>query len=1090
MATIAPLAGSFALIFGGCCSNVYCLEAIVKHEPDSGLLITLFQFVFTCLSTLHYQFDPRCRYFVKPSPVPFRKWCISAALFFTVNMMNNWAFAFDISVPVHIILRSFGSVTTMAAGWMRGKKYTPVQIFSVAVLTLGVMVSAWADAMSKGKTMDTSGIDLTSSNFELGLLVLLIAQFLSAYMGAYVEDIYLQHGNHWQANLFYSHLLSLPLFASFAPILYNQFTRLQSSQPFQVPPSIAANLPPTVNKALASTSQHVIYLTANAVTQLLCITGVNILSANTSAVTVTIVLNIRKLVSFLLSIWLFGNQMSGLMKVGAAMVFGAGALYGWETSYNIPKKRRDAAEKGKKNQLRSGPRVRTMSSPSGVRHRGPKDKKRPTTPNPEVVAEKAHEVLDKVKPRLVPKKNAEWDYRIAIAIITVLAFVTRFWLITHPTQVVFDEVHFGKFASYYLQRTYFFDVHPPLGKLLFAFAGWLVGYDGSFLFDNIGDSYITNNVPYVAYRAMPATLGALTVPTVFLIMWESGYSLPACVTASGLLLFDNGHIGEDRLILLDASLIFFMATSLLAYVRFYKLRHVPFSRKWWKWLLLTGVSLSCVISIKYVGLFTFFSIGIPVLIDLWDLMNINRRQGALTLQEFGKHFAARALALIIIPFFLYLFWFQVHFSILTRSGPGDDFMSPEFQETLSDNVMTLQSVGIEYFDTITIRHKETKVYLHSHLDRYPLRYEDGRISSQGQQVTGYPHNDTNNHWQILPFTTVNMEEANGKRFNDTLFEIRVEGTKGKQDFKTMSSHFKLIHVPTKVAMWTHTTPLPDWAYKQAEINGNKNVQQTSNIWYVDDIPSLPVDSERNKKEPRQVKHMSFLRKYIELQRAMFFHNNALTSSHPYASFPISWPFLLRGVSFWTHNDTRQQIYFLGNPLGWWLASSLLAVFAGIIGADQLALRRGMDALDIRTRSRLYNSTGFFFLTWLAHYVPFYLMGRQLFLHHYLPAHLASTLVTGALVEFIFSMEPPEIDSPPAGSAPGAVKGHRRTKSRPVRERVSSQSLLGSWIATIVILAAVFWCFLFFAPLTYGKPGLTVPQVNARKWLAYDLHFAK
>lgn len=668
------------------------------------------------------------------------------------------------------------------------------------------------------------------------------------------------------------------------------------------------------------------------------------------------------------------------------------------------------------------------------------------------------------------------------------------------------------------------------------------------MFENIGDSYITNKVPYVAYRAMPATMGALTVPTVFMIMWESGYSLPACVTAAGLMLFDNAHIGQTRLILLDATLIFFMALSVLSYIRFYKLRHIPFSRKWWKWLLLTGVCLSCVISTKYVGAFTFFSIGVPVLIDLWDLMDINRRQGALSLPEFGKHFAARAIGLVVVPFFLYLFWFQVHFSILTRSGPGDDFMTPEFQETLSDNIMTLQSVGINYYDTITIRHKETKVYLHSHPDRYPLRYDDGRISSQGQQVTGYPHNDTNNHWQILPstqlsstqdqrvkigdvirlrhlitdtmllthdvaspyyptnqeFTTIGHEEANGARFNDTLFEIRVDG-KGKGDFKTMSTHFKLIHVPTKVAMWTHTSPLPEWAYKQAEINGNKNVQQSSNVWLVDDIPSLPNEDVRNKKEVKQVKRLSFLRKYIELQRAMFYHNNALTSSHPYSSFPVSWPFLLRGVSFWTNNDTREQIYFLGNPLGWWLASSLLAVFAGIIGADQLALRRGMDALDLRkssnstfgsfltcivhpgTRSRLYNSTGFFFLTWAAHYVPFYVMGRQLFLHHYLPAHLASVLVTGALVEFIFNIEPVDPESPPPT---GTVKGHRRTRSRPVRERVATQSLIGSWIATILILAAVFWCFLFFAPLTYGKPGLTVEQVNARKWLAYDLHFAK
>lgn len=65
-----------------------------------------------------------------------------------------------------------------------------------------------------------------------------------------------------------------------------------------------------------------------------------------------------------------------------------------------------------------------------------------------------------------------------------------------------------QFASYYLQRTYFFDVHPPFGKLLFALMGWFVGYDGHFLFDNIGDSYIDNKVPYVAFRALPALMGS------------------------------------------------------------------------------------------------------------------------------------------------------------------------------------------------------------------------------------------------------------------------------------------------------------------------------------------------------------------------------------------------------------------------------------------------------------------------------------------------------------------------------------------------------------------------------------------------------
>ncbi|KAK7521655.1 protein O-mannosyl-transferase 1 [Phyllosticta citriasiana] len=770
-----------------------------------------------------------------------------------------------------------------------------------------------------------------------------------------------------------------------------------------------------------------------------------------------------------------------------------------------------------------------MSSPAPVRYRGKDKSKRSATPSLENSSADSSDA-DKVKSKPYPSNalGREWDYKLAITVITALAFISRFWNIGHPDQVVFDEVHFGKFASHYLQRTYFFDVHPPFGKLLFAFAGWLVGYDGSFLFENIGDSYITNKVPYVAYRAMPATMGALTVPVVFLIMWESGYSLPACITASGLLLLDNAHIGQTRLILLDAGLILSMALSVLCYIKFYKERHIPFTAKWWKWLLLTGVSLSCVISTKYVGLFTFLSVGVPVAIDLWDLLDINRRQGSLSLPDFGKHFAARMTGLIVIPFMLYLFWFQVHFTILTRSGPGDDFMTPEFQETLSDNIMMQQSVDIQYFDAITIRHKETKVYLHSHPDKYPLRYDDGRISSQGQQVTGYPHNDTNNHWQIVPaqapvdkprevkngdlvrllhlgtntvllthdvaspyfptnqeFTTVDMLTANGERFNDTVFEIRIENGRPGQDFKSMASHFKLVHFPTKVAMWTHTTPLPDWAYKQAEINGNKAVQQSSNVWYVEELPSVPEDSPRRAHEPRKVKKLPFFRKYLELQRAMFFHNNALTSSHPYSSFPISWPFLLRGVSFWTDNETRQQIYFVGNPLGWWIASSLLAVFAGIIGADQLALRRGVDALDDRTRSRLYNSTGFFFLTWAAHYLPFFIMGRQLFLHHYLPAHLASVLVTGALVEFIFNIEPPT-----AAELNGKNSKKGMVRRRPVRERIIGQSMLASWGAAGVILAVALWSFLFFAPLTYGKPGLDVPQVLARKWLNYDLHFAK
>jgi dolichyl-phosphate-mannose-protein mannosyltransferase len=153
-------------------------------------------------------------------------------------------------------------------------------------------------------------------------------------------------------------------------------------------------------------------------------------------------------------------------------------------------------------------------------------------------------------------------------------------------------------------------------------------------------------------------------------------------------------------------------------------------------------------------------------------------------------------------------------------------------------------------------------------------------------------------------------------------------------------------------MWTHTTPLPDWGHKQQEINGNKQIAPSSNVWFVEDVPSLPADHKRREKVERKVKTLPFLRKWFELQRSMFWHNNQLTSSHPYSSLPYQWPFLFRGVSFWTQNDTRQQIYFLGNPVGWWIASSVLAIYAGIVAADQVSLRRGIDALDHRESDTL------------------------------------------------------------------------------------------------------------------------------------------
>jgi UDP-xylose/UDP-N-acetylglucosamine transporter B4 len=187
-------------------------------------------------------------------------------------------------------------------------------------------------------------VEASSGDLSSGLLILLAAQILSAYMGVYVQDTYATHGSHWRENLFYSHFLSLPLFLPLAGTLHRQYIALSSTPPLSVPNSLpvlqSLNLP-----------QGIAFLLLNSLTQLACITGVNLLSAQASAVTVTIVLNVRKLVSFVASTVLFGHQLSAGMAVGAGRVFGAGALYGWETSWRIPMLReREKLEKGKKSQ--------------------------------------------------------------------------------------------------------------------------------------------------------------------------------------------------------------------------------------------------------------------------------------------------------------------------------------------------------------------------------------------------------------------------------------------------------------------------------------------------------------------------------------------------------------------------------------------------------------------------------------------------------------------------------------------------------------------------------------------------------------------
>ncbi|KMU81256.1 UDP-xylose and UDP-N-acetylglucosamine transporter [Coccidioides immitis RMSCC 3703] len=308
-----------ALIFGGCCANVFTLEAIVTDMPHAGALITFTQFAMTSLLTLpnilSFSAGPKFL-FLKARGIPLKDWIIFTAFFMTVNLMNNSAFLFKISVPLHIIIRSGGPVTSMIIGYLyNSKRYTRVQIFAVSMLSIGVVTSALADASAKGKSLDlglnSSDNEVSPTRTLLGFAILGLAMILAAFqeiragiIGAKIKSLLSSpsvlasfpvlastSSAHSSINSVMPNSSTIP--ASASTLLPSFLSDYSLFQPYLLLTSLVDS--PPLHSLLSRVPLKMIYLLLNALTQYLCIRGVYLLSAKSSSLTVTIVLNIRKL---------------------------------------------------------------------------------------------------------------------------------------------------------------------------------------------------------------------------------------------------------------------------------------------------------------------------------------------------------------------------------------------------------------------------------------------------------------------------------------------------------------------------------------------------------------------------------------------------------------------------------------------------------------------------------------------------------------------------------------------------------------------------------------------------------------------------
>src|SRR3989338_7204657 len=198
-----------------------------------------------------------------------------------------------------------------------------------------------------------------------------------------------------------------------------------------------------------------------------------------------------------------------------------------------------------------------------------------------------------------------------ILLILGLSALTHFAFFGHPNQTVFDEVHFGKFISGYFTGQYFFDIHPPLGKLLISGMGYLTGFAPGFSFAKIGETF--PNKDYLWLRFLPTLAGTLLPLIIFLLAKELGFSKKASLLAGILIIFENALTVQSRLILLDSFLLLFGFSSLLFYLKYRQTNQVihtqgsTLRRDGLKFLILTGLMAGLTASVKWTG-FAFFGI--------------------------------------------------------------------------------------------------------------------------------------------------------------------------------------------------------------------------------------------------------------------------------------------------------------------------------------------------------------------------------------------------------------------------------------------------------------------------------------------------
>ena len=227
-----------------------------------------------------------------------------------------------------------------------------------------------------------------------------------------------------------------------------------------------------------------------------------------------------------------------------------------------------------------------------------------------------------------------------LLIIFAVSLFTHVLFFGQPKEVVFDEVYTARFISSYSKGEYYFDLHPPLAKLMGYGVGEVLGIDYKSLdFGSIGN---TLSEQVVSLRILPLIAGILLPIVIYLICINLNISKTSSLVAGLLVCLENSLIVQSRFILFDVIMLLFGFLSVLLYLKYKKDKNKYY-------LLFSALSVSLAFSIKWTALaFILFIL----------LLEIQNKIGFKKLVKFISVYS-------IVGLLTYLGIFYVHFSFFS-----------------------------------------------------------------------------------------------------------------------------------------------------------------------------------------------------------------------------------------------------------------------------------------------------------------------------------------------------------------------------------------------------------------------------------------